>query len=67
MADREYLPAGFRTTLGSKDLGLAEAAAESAVLELPTMSALRQTFGTAISRGMADHDWASIAEVLRKD
>lgn len=66
MADREYLPAGFRTTLGIKDLGLAEAAADAAGLELPTMSALRQTFRAAIGLGMADHDWASIAEALRK-
>ncbi|MFB7287322.1 NAD(P)-dependent oxidoreductase [Actinacidiphila glaucinigra] len=66
MADREYLPAGFRTALGNKDLGLAQAAAESVGLELPAMSALRQTFLTAIDLGKADHDWASIAEVLRR-
>ncbi|MGW9031998.1 NAD(P)-dependent oxidoreductase [Streptomyces sp. NPDC055722] len=66
MADREYLPAGFRTTLGNKDLGLAQAAAESVGLELPAMAALRQTFLTAIDLGMANHDWASIAEVLRR-
>lgn len=67
MADRAYLPAGFRTTLGNKDLGLAEAAADAVGLELPALSALRQTFRTAIDLGLADHDWASIAEVLRKD
>ncbi|WP_446750224.1 NAD(P)-dependent oxidoreductase [Streptomyces sp. MH60] len=67
MADRVYLPAGFRTALGSKDLSLAGAAAASAGLELPTLSALRETFETAVGRGMADHDWASIAEVLRGD
>ncbi|WP_399895349.1 NAD(P)-dependent oxidoreductase [Streptomyces sp. BBFR51] len=67
MADRVYLPAGFRTALGSKDLSLAGAAAASAGLELPTLSALRETFATAADRGLADHDWASIAEVLRGD
>jgi 3-hydroxyisobutyrate dehydrogenase-like beta-hydroxyacid dehydrogenase len=66
IADRAYLPAGFRTALGNKDLGLAKAAADSVELELPTMSALRQTFQAAINLGLADHDWASIAEVLRK-
>jgi 3-hydroxyisobutyrate dehydrogenase-like beta-hydroxyacid dehydrogenase len=66
MSDRAYLPAGFRTALGNKDLGLAEAAADSVGLELPAMPALRQVFQTAINLGMADHDWASIAEVLRK-
>lgn len=67
MADRAYLPAGFRTTLGAKDLGLAEAAAGSVGLELPAMPALRRTFEAAIDRGKADHDWASIVEVLRHD
>jgi 3-hydroxyisobutyrate dehydrogenase-like beta-hydroxyacid dehydrogenase len=66
MADREYLPAGFRTALGDKDLGLARAAADSVGLELPAMPALRQTFQAAINLGMADHDWGSIAEVLRE-
>jgi 3-hydroxyisobutyrate dehydrogenase-like beta-hydroxyacid dehydrogenase len=67
MADRAYLPAGFRTALGRKDLALAEAAADAAGLDLPTLPALRQTFQAAIEQGLADHDWASIAEVLRKD
>ncbi|MFG2357377.1 NAD(P)-dependent oxidoreductase [Streptomyces sp. NPDC048521] len=66
MADRAYLPAGFRTALGGKDLALAEAAAESAGLQLPALPALRHTFQTAIDSGLADHDWASVAEVLRK-
>jgi 3-hydroxyisobutyrate dehydrogenase-like beta-hydroxyacid dehydrogenase len=65
MAGREYLPAGFRTALGCKDLGLAEAAAESVGLQLPAMVGLRETFRAAINDGLADHDWASIAEVLR--
>jgi 3-hydroxyisobutyrate dehydrogenase-like beta-hydroxyacid dehydrogenase len=67
IADREYLPAGFRTILGNKDLNLAAAAADAVGLDLPTMPALRQTFQTAIDSGMADHDWASIAEVVRRD
>jgi 3-hydroxyisobutyrate dehydrogenase-like beta-hydroxyacid dehydrogenase len=66
IADREYLPAGFRTVLGNKDLHLAAAAAEAIGLELPAMSALQQTFQSAIDHGMADHDWASIAEVVRR-
>ncbi|WP_327106902.1 NAD(P)-dependent oxidoreductase [Nonomuraea glycinis] len=65
MADRAYLPAGFRTVLGNKDLGLAKAAADGVGLELPTMSALRQTFQDAIDLGLGDHDWASIAEAVR--
>ena len=56
---------GFRTVLGNKDLGLAKAAADGVGLELPTMSALRQTFQDAIDLGLGDHDWASIAEAVR--
>ncbi|MFI7453821.1 NAD(P)-dependent oxidoreductase [Nonomuraea sp. NPDC049714] len=66
IADRAYLPAGFRTVLGDKDLNLAAAAADKIGLQLPTMSALQRTFQTAIDQGMADHDWASIAEVVRR-
>ncbi|MFD5723350.1 NAD(P)-dependent oxidoreductase [Streptomyces sp. NPDC127036] len=65
MVDRAYLPAGFRTSLGRKDLALAAAAADAVGLELPTVHALGQIFQTAIDSGMADHDWASVAEALR--
>ncbi|EPD68801.1 hypothetical protein HMPREF1211_00317 [Streptomyces sp. HGB0020] len=66
MADRDYLPAGFRTALGSKDLALAAAAADAVGLQLPSMSALQGVFRSAIDQGLTDHDWASIAEVVRK-
>lgn len=66
MADRDYLPAGFRTALGSKDLALAAAAADAVGLQLPSMSALQGVFRSAIDQALTDHDWASIAEVVRK-
>lgn len=66
MADRDYFPAGFRTALGSKDLALAAAAADAVGLQLPSMSALQGVFRSAIDQGLTDHDWASIAEVVRK-
>ncbi|QWF20497.1 NAD(P)-dependent oxidoreductase [Nocardioides sp. LMS-CY] len=65
MASHTYLPAGFRTTLGMKDLTLARQAADEVELTLPTAAALQQTFQLAIDRGLGDLDWASIAEVVR--
>jgi len=65
IAKRQYEPAGFSTTLGRKDLGLALEAAEAVGLALPSAEVLRHSFDTAIERGLADADWASIAEVVR--
>jgi 3-hydroxyisobutyrate dehydrogenase-like beta-hydroxyacid dehydrogenase len=65
MVTHTYLPAGFRTSLGMKDLTLATQAAEEVGLSLPTAAALEQTFQLAIDRGLGDLDWASIAEVVR--
>ncbi|TIH38648.1 NAD(P)-dependent oxidoreductase [Subtercola vilae] len=66
MVERRYLPAGFTTELGFKDLRLAiDAAGETGVV-LPSADTLREVFEEAIADGQAALDWASIAEVTRK-
>lgn len=66
IAKKEYLPAGFTSDLGLKDLGLAEAAAAKVGASLPSAPVMRKVFETALARPDLDGlDWASIAEVVR--
>lgn len=65
IAGKKYLPPGFATVLGLKDLGLAGDAAAAVDLEFPTYDAISSVFKTALDNGYGDHDWASIAEVVR--
>jgi 3-hydroxyisobutyrate dehydrogenase-like beta-hydroxyacid dehydrogenase len=65
IAAGRYVPAGFTTELGYKDLMLAvEAASESGVV-LPSAPALRSVFESALEKGQNELDWSSIAEVTR--
>ena len=65
IAGKKYLPPGFVTVLGLKDLGLAGDAAAVVDLEFPTFDAISSVFKTALESGYSEHDWASIAEVVR--
>ena len=65
ISERRYLPAGFTTELGFKDLRLAIDAADESGAALPTAGVLREVFDEAIADGLAQSDWASIAEVTR--
>jgi 3-hydroxyisobutyrate dehydrogenase-like beta-hydroxyacid dehydrogenase len=67
IADRSYLPAGFSPALGLKDLALAQAAARERSAALPTATAIRDIFETALSdEDLAKLDWSAIAEVTRR-
>ena len=66
IAAQQYLPPGFTTTLGFKDLNLAISAAERAGVRLPSSDVLRSAFESAIAAGLGDLDWASIAEGTRQ-
>ncbi|MAL06202.1 MAG: oxidoreductase [Microbacterium sp.] len=66
IAQRRYSPPGFHMSLGFKDLRLAEAAAASVGLEMPTAAALHGVFERAIADpSLRDLDWSAIAEVTR--
>ena len=67
IAERRYTPPGFTMTLGSKDLGLAEAIAAEAGIELPTAPVLRRMFDAALaSDDLKDVDWSGVAEITRR-
>ncbi len=66
IAERRYQPAGFRLTLGLKDVRLALQAAEAAHVPLPFASVLRDHFLEALAAGKAEHDWAAIADIAAR-
>jgi 3-hydroxyisobutyrate dehydrogenase-like beta-hydroxyacid dehydrogenase len=67
IAGEEFEPAGFRLTLGLKDVRLALAAAENAVVPMPFASLVRDRALSGIARGMADLDWSVMARVAAAD
>jgi hypothetical protein len=67
IAERRYTPPGFTMALGSKDLGLAEAIAAEAGLDIPTAAVLRRAFDAALaSDDLKDVDWSGVAEITRQ-
>jgi 3-hydroxyisobutyrate dehydrogenase-like beta-hydroxyacid dehydrogenase len=66
IAEERYEPAGFKLTLGLKDVRLALAAGEAAHVPLPFASVLRDNFLEAIDSGDAERDWAALARVARR-
>jgi 3-hydroxyisobutyrate dehydrogenase-like beta-hydroxyacid dehydrogenase len=66
IVDRRFEPAGFKLSLGLKDIRLALAAGETAQVPLPFASVLRDNFVDALAHGGEDKDWTAIAEVARR-
>jgi 3-hydroxyisobutyrate dehydrogenase-like beta-hydroxyacid dehydrogenase len=56
----------FSTTLGAKDVRLAEDLARAHGVVLPLADAVRQRFDEAVAQGWADADIGAIVELLRK-
>ncbi len=66
IAARDYSPALFSLPLGLKDLGLAEGAAASEGVSLPSAGVLRDLFERALADPDLDGlDWSAVAEVTR--
>ncbi|MGA2133436.1 MAG: NAD(P)-dependent oxidoreductase [Bryobacteraceae bacterium] len=64
IAREQFEPAGFKLTLGFKDLRLVQEAAESAAVPMPLAGVLRDRYLAALARGEADLDWAAIGRVV---
>jgi 3-hydroxyisobutyrate dehydrogenase-like beta-hydroxyacid dehydrogenase len=62
-----YEPAGFRLSLGLKDVKLALSAAEDRTVPMPLGSLVRDQFLTALARGYHDFDWAGLGRVCAED
>jgi len=59
----QFAPAGFKLSLGFKDLRLVQEAAESAAVPMPVAGVLRDRFLAALARGEGELDWAAVARV----
>jgi 3-hydroxyisobutyrate dehydrogenase-like beta-hydroxyacid dehydrogenase len=66
IADQRYEPAGFKLTLGLKDVRLALEAGDAVATPLPFASVLRDSLLEAIAHGHSEYDWSAIAEVARR-
>jgi 3-hydroxyisobutyrate dehydrogenase-like beta-hydroxyacid dehydrogenase len=65
IAERQF-KAGFRLTLGLKDIRLALAAGEASGVPLPFASVVRDNLIDAVGHGDADKDWSALALVARR-
>jgi 3-hydroxyisobutyrate dehydrogenase-like beta-hydroxyacid dehydrogenase len=63
IAEERYRPAGFKLSLGLKDVRLALEAGESAHVPMPFASVLRDAFLDAIANDSPESDWAALARV----
>jgi 3-hydroxyisobutyrate dehydrogenase-like beta-hydroxyacid dehydrogenase len=66
IAEEKYSPAGFKMSLGFKDIGLARAAAEAERVPMPFASVLHDTLLEALAAGEADLDWSALAKVAAR-
>lgn len=63
IANQQYEPAGFKMTLGLKDIRLALAAADALATPMPVASLVHDHFLTGIGRGEGDSDWSALARL----
>ncbi len=66
IADRRFDPAGFRLTLGMKDVGLALEAASGESVPMPLASLIHDHYLDAVAHGRGDADWSALAEVAAR-
>lgn len=67
IADENYDPAGFKMTLGLKDIKLALAAAENLQVPMPIASLVRDHFLSGLAQGQGGSDWAALARISAKN
>jgi 3-hydroxyisobutyrate dehydrogenase-like beta-hydroxyacid dehydrogenase len=67
LAERRFEPAGFKMTLGLKDVRLALAASEELAVPLPLASMIRDHMLSAIARGRGETDWSALAEIAAEN
>lgn len=66
IAEEKFEPAGFKMTLGYKDVGLALSAAGDERVPLPLAGVVRDRMLDAIANGDGDKDWAGLAAVAAR-
>jgi 3-hydroxyisobutyrate dehydrogenase-like beta-hydroxyacid dehydrogenase len=61
IATQEYNPAGFKVSLGLKDMNLLSRVADASRTPMPIGSLLQERLQAAINNGRADMDWTALA------
>lgn len=67
IAEEKYEPAGFKVTLGLKDVRLVLAAAEAANVPMPVANVFHDHLLTAMARGQQELDWTVIALIAAEN
>jgi len=67
IANEQYEPAGFKMTLGLKDVRLALAAADALRAPLPVASLVHDHFLSGVAQGAGDSDWAGLARLAARN
>jgi 3-hydroxyisobutyrate dehydrogenase-like beta-hydroxyacid dehydrogenase len=63
----KFEPAGFKLSLGAKDVGLALSVGSDTETPLPLASLLRDRFLAGLAKGRGESDWSAIALGARED
>ena len=63
IANEQYEPAGFKMSLGLKDVRLALAAADALATPMPVASLVHDHFLAGVAQGAADSDWSALARL----
>ena len=63
IADQKYEPAGFKMSLGLKDIRLALAAADALAAPMPVASLVHDHFLAGVAQGAGDSDWSALARL----
>jgi 3-hydroxyisobutyrate dehydrogenase-like beta-hydroxyacid dehydrogenase len=61
IASQEYQPAGFKLSLGLKDMNLLNSVAATSLTPMPLGNLLQERLLSAMSKGRADMDWTALA------
>ena len=61
IAEKRHTPAGFRQTLGLKDLNLVRDVAEHTTMPMPFASLLHDRLLAGIAKGRGDMDWSALS------
>jgi 3-hydroxyisobutyrate dehydrogenase-like beta-hydroxyacid dehydrogenase len=63
IANQQYEPAGFKMSLGLKDIRLALAAADALTTPMPVASLVHDQFLSGVATGAGDSDWSALARL----
>lgn len=66
IAEEKFEHAGFKLSLGMKDVGLALEAGANSHTPMPFASVLKDNFLDAVAQGDADLDWSALAKVAAR-